>query len=201
MAKSQIIKDLATEKVSLSSAFHRLMIIASDIGSVDLMQWAEKELNGYQKYNELPEYRKLNLMNFQYTGINGSFQVTNVSLPLGFLKPSTLKKVSAVGIFDGIAELERNAEIKEVAYRDVSYLAGEIYEESGGVQCISVRQIIPTQQYTKILSNIKTRLLGILLKIDKEYGNMDDLDVAISDKDPEMIKKINISIEKMITQD
>ena len=47
MAKSKIIKELANKEISLEVAFNRLLIIASDIGNTDLIDWATNELNGY----------------------------------------------------------------------------------------------------------------------------------------------------------
>lgn len=44
MAKSKIIRELANKEISLEVAFNRLLIIASDIGNTDLIDWATNEL-------------------------------------------------------------------------------------------------------------------------------------------------------------
>jgi hypothetical protein len=82
MAKSNIIKQLANDEISIEVALNRLLIIASDIGNERLAEWAENELNGYTKEEIIPKYRKLRITDFIYTGINGNFQVTDAPLTL-----------------------------------------------------------------------------------------------------------------------
>lgn len=201
MAKSKLIKELANGKVDLATAFNRLLIIANDIENEELELWAENELNGYQNFEDLPEYRIINAPNLQYTGINGGFKVTNVPLPHNYLSSKTVEVVTRVGIFESIKEVEKYSQLTESVYRDMTSLAGEVLERTGYVRCVSIKQMINTQQYTGVLSNIQTKLIRILLKIDKEYGNFDDLDVAIADKTPEDLKTINIQINKLIYGD
>ena len=201
MAKSKLIKELANGKVDLATAFNRLLIIANDIENEELELWAERELNGYHNFNDLPEYRIINAPNLQYTGINGSFKVTNVPLPHNYLSPETLEAVIQIGVFESIKELEKYSQLTESVYRDRTALAGEVLERTGGVRCVSIKQMINTQQYTGVLSNIQTKLIRVLLKIDKEYGNFDELDVAITDKTPEELRTINIQINKLIYGD
>jgi len=76
MAKSKIIKGIANKEISLEVAFNRLLIIASDIGNQDLIDWATNELNGYPNQAQIPSYRKSGLGQIIYSGINGTFQIT-----------------------------------------------------------------------------------------------------------------------------
>ena len=41
----------------------------------------------------------------------------------------------------------------------------------------------------------------ILIKLDKEYGCLDDLDIDITEKDPEEVRKINAMIINYIFED
>lgn len=59
MAKSKILKELVNEETSLNIALKRLIVLAADINDNDLKEWAEKEINGYNADDEVPEYRKL----------------------------------------------------------------------------------------------------------------------------------------------
>lgn len=201
MAKSKLIKELGRGEIGLVSAFNRLLILASDIENDGLQKWAIRELNGYEKFEDLPRYRIINAPNLQFTGLSGHVKLTNVPVPQNYLKTKTWDAISEVGIFGGINELEKYSQLKDNTYRDLTVLAGEIYKHSGGVQCVSIQQIIGPQQYVGVLSNINTQLIQVLLTIDKEYGNFDDLDVAITDKTPEDVKTINIQINKLIYGD
>ena len=77
MAKSKIIKELANKEISLEVAFNRLLIIASDIGNTDLIDWATNELNGYPNGSQIPKYREGKMGHIVYSGINGRLQVQN----------------------------------------------------------------------------------------------------------------------------
>lgn len=54
MAKSQLIKDLATNKISLEEGLQRLLVISSELNNEELTSWIIGELNGYSNKVELP---------------------------------------------------------------------------------------------------------------------------------------------------
>ena len=84
--------------------------------------------------------------------------------------------------------------------RDFTYLNGYVYEETG-IQCTSIMQRLPLNLLKNILSEIKTRLLRIFIKLDKEYGCLDDLDVDTTAKSAEEIAKINKIVNNYICID
>ena len=47
MAKSQLIKDIATNNISLEEALQRLLLITSELDDLDISNWILSELNGY----------------------------------------------------------------------------------------------------------------------------------------------------------
>lgn len=192
MAKSKIIKALANNEISMETALNRLLIIASDLDNDSLADWAAAELHGYSKGMDIPEYRKKKSMHFTYSGINGGFQVTNI--PFTYLEIIAEHDENAfdVPIIDSVSTLKGfidNSD-KQSYCRDYTYLNGYVYERTG-IQCTSILQRVPLNFLQNILSEIKTRLLRILIKLDKEYGCLDDLDVDTSTKSPEEIAAIN----------
>ena len=58
MAKSKILKELVNEEISLNIALKRLIVLAADINDNDLKEWAEKEINGYNADDEVPNIEK-----------------------------------------------------------------------------------------------------------------------------------------------
>lgn len=199
MAKSKIIKALANNEISMEIALNRLLIIASDLDNDNLADWAAAELHGYSKDMELPAYRKKKSLHFTYSGINGHFQITN--------SPFTNLEIIAehdgnafnVPIRDSVTALQTFVDNHETqSYcRDYTYLSGYVYEQTG-IQCTSIMQRIPLNFLQNILSEIKTRLLRILIKLDKEYGCLDDLDVDTTAKSPEEIAAINKVVNNYI---
>jgi hypothetical protein len=58
MPKSQIIKDIVEDSVSLERSLNRLYVIARDVNNKQLSQWADIELNGYKDTDDVPDYRR-----------------------------------------------------------------------------------------------------------------------------------------------
>lgn len=197
MAKSKIIKQLANNEVTVSTALNRLLIIASDIENDELYSWVDHELNGYEVGEDLPEYRKIKAPYIKYSGINGSFQVTNQPLPIYWFSESTRDRIKSVKIFDSIDNIciIASQPSEQERIRDLTYLAEEI-EDNIGIQCIKIAQIIPIDAYRDILNKIKTKLLKILIALDKAYGCLDELDINVSSKTEVEIEAIN---KKVIT--
>lgn len=201
MAKSKVIKELANNEITLEVALNRLMIISADIENEELSNWAEKELNGYSSDDIISEYRVVKHTQIIYSGFNGRYQVKRIPLPLREIlgeKPDTF----FVNIFDGINSIENYVKgTKEGEFmRDLTYYAGEV-DRKTGIKCYSISQIVPSNAFEDILNVVKTTLLKIFIKLDKSYGNLDDLDIDISNKTSEEVEKVNTIINQYIYTD
>ena len=58
MAKSQLIKDIATNNISLEEALQRLLLITSELDDLDISNWILSELNGYNSEDIIPNTEK-----------------------------------------------------------------------------------------------------------------------------------------------
>ena len=208
MAKSNIIKDIVNDEINISTALNRLLIIASDTNNSELMRWAECELSGYKKGEQLPDYRIVQNSNIVYTGINGNLQVTRQPLPMSFVSKEDQEFIKTVEIRDAIASLEllvTENGAKNHLVRDLTWLSGEIAKNSShGVNCIicvSITQEIPQNTIQNIIGEIKTRLLRALLSLEKAYGCLDNLDIDISVKSSREIERTNQVINNYIIGD
>lgn len=199
MAKSTIIKELANNQIPMEVALQRLMIIASDLENEELSAWAEAELHGYSQSDTLPEYRNIQSIHFLYSGINGSFKVTNCPFTFTNILEEKLSNIYNVPIMDSVSSLQDFVDNpdKKSYRRDFSMLNGYVLQRTG-IQCTSIYQTVPLNFLQKILSQIKTILMHVFLKLDKEYGCLDDLDVDTTTKTPEEVEKINEVVNNYI---
>lgn len=204
VAKSQIIKDIANGTISLETALTRALVIASDIENDKFKEWIEKEISGYSSEDDIPEYRISKDEFFKYTGRNGGYMCTDMPLPL----PKILCNLNLdpeyfyVNIYDGINGIEKflgNPDGKELI-RDLTFLAGEVYKVNG-LQCASIKQVIPLNAFENVINKVKSKLLQSLIYLDKMYGSLDDLDVDTSSKTPEEINQINMTVVNYIYKD
>ena len=196
MAKSKIIKELANKEISLEVAFSRLLIIASDIGNQDLIDWVTNELNGYPNQAQIPSYRKSGLGQIIYSGINGNFQVTGQPLPAGALDRDILEKLKNNSFSQDISSIEKFAsdDNNNGVGKDLTDLAPLVYHNTE-IQCISIYMKYTKETFIKILSAIKTKLLKVLIELDKEFGCLDNLDIDTTGKKlEELNNKLNIII-------
>ena len=199
MPKSQIIKDIVEGHVSLEQSLNRLYILANDVNNQQLAEWAQKELNGYNTSDALPDYRCAKSFHFKYSGINGGFQVTKIPLPLEFLETDTLEKQSKVIIYDGIRYVEELSNSNNMPVRNMSFLAGEIAEKTDNmVSCISIYQEIPQSIPQGICAAVKNKMLIALLELEKRYGNLDSLGIDISERNNVQIEADNEALNRSV---
>ena len=200
---SNFLNDISSNKISIEEGLQRLLIIANKTGNEELSAWCVHELNGYDRYDELPEYRKFVNRNIMYSGINGGFQVNNAPIGPGFLSEDTLKKVEKMGLFENIAKVEENMHIKESLYRDLTPLASEVYSNTTdglfGVSCTSIRQLIPNSLYSSVYSNVKTRIINLLCSYESAKVDIDKLDIKF--EQITLIKEKNSEIYKTIVSE
>lgn len=179
---SIFLTDIVSNKISIEEGLQRLLVIANATNNTELIKWCSNELNGYNKFEGLPTYRKAICRDIRYTGINGAYKITDMPIGPGFLSESTLSQIEMVGVFDNIAKVEEYKDVKKMIYRDITYLACEIYDntdkEMDGVKCTSIRQLIPSGVYSSVYSNVKTRVINLLCAFESAKVDIDKLDIA-----------------------
>lgn len=191
MAKSQLIKDLATNKISLEEALQRLLVITSELNNEELNKWILGELNGYSIETELPSYRKNIASHLVYSGINGPYKVTNVALPLNFLSEDIREIVKQTPLRTSIRGIEKMLELDGKLGMDLMDLAGDIYKNTG-IGCYKIFKEYSRISIEEVVSNVKNKLLLFLIDLEKEFGNLDNMDIdlgIITDEQSQKIKK------------
>lgn len=202
MAKSKILKELASNQTSLDVVLSRLIIIASDIEDIKLQEWALNELNGYSKNENVPEYRQLQ-GELIYSGINGRLMVNKLHLDIGFLDKDFQEIVlQPFPVINGISFLLSGLENGEIFSKDMTFLSSQVYKNSetitGAIQATNIALVFNKAQIQNIISNVRTKLLQIFLELDKNYGNLDELDVSQQIDDIDSVKQ---TIHQIIYQD
>jgi len=200
MAKSIIIKDLATNNISVEEALRRLLVITSGLQNGSLNTWILNELNGYSDKSELPPYRKNVTTIVVYSGINGQMQVTNQPLPFTYI-PEEFHDITGTQVcMESISSVERIVTGNDSVGKDLTALAGAIYNKTG-LQCVSITQKCNIASFIDIVSNVKTKLQIIFLELENIFGLLDSLDIDIDSKTTEEINIVNKKIGAYILSD
>ena len=213
MSHSQIINDLANSSITLETGLKRAKLLLHKLGDEKLNTWVNSELVGYSDSDELPTYRVISgrLMGSYLKGtVSKYFSVKNVSLPIGNAPDDIKKEVLSVKFFDGVAGLkalinsrsEKGSLCKPIpadCYGILINLIGDPY-----ISLVDAHVEVGFHEVDTILSCIESKLLDVLIKLEEEFGNLDDLDIDISCIEKaqldRLIKEMNIIVfNKSIT--
>ena len=201
MAKSNIIKQLVNNEISLEVTLNRLKVIVYGLKNSEINQWIENELCSYSKDSQIPEYRIDRAGGrILYSGFNGSFQVAKLPLPESFISKEYREKIQDSQIHLSVRSLEEVQKSGDGLSRDLTYLAGDV-EDNSGISCTSIWQVYDSTIIDRILSNIKSKLLGILLMLEEAYGVLDELDIDTSKANKDMNRETSANILQIIFND
>lgn len=199
----KILDDITSNKVSLDVALQRLLVIANKTDNKDLANWCTSELNGYKGEAEIPEYRRFKSRNIIYSGFKDGIKVQNAPLGLGYISEEYLSKVQHIKIVEGIEKVQEYASKNETLSIDLTFLAPDVYNNTndgdGGIQCTSIKNIIPANFYSQVLSCVKTRVINLICSYETAGINVDKFD--IKPKKLQTISRDNYDLYKTIVLD
>ena len=182
--RSKIIKDLIMNNIDVLQAMQSLSFILDDIDNKEIKNWVNCELNGYEKNDIIPKYRKANTM------LIGNVQVEyslykNINIPLA--DPKAIEMFNNIEIKESIsnimqmAKAENESENHSLALEVNTILVNEYQQTNGDV--IHAKRVLSIYAYNNILATIKDKLLEIFKNLDNTYGNLDDLYIDFSNKE------------------
>lgn len=205
MAKSKIILDLANSSVDTMTALKRAKVLLLELGNDKLLEWVNCEIAGYPSDAELPEYRVVqgNLMGSYFKGsMANHMKWNNVSLPLGKMPDEIRDRILNVSFHEGVDALKKLLESADDEERQLgATLPAEFFpiiakcNNDPYMNIISARVVIGSQFVQNIFSVIENKLLDIFMILEKEFGNLDSLDIDVSGKSEEELHKIS---ERMV---
>lgn len=195
MAKSKILIQLVNNEISLDVALKRLMLICNDLNYNEIYEWAEKELNGYNDDDKVPEYRNLGNGIIVYSGLKGNslshLKFTNQPMPIHWI-PSELQQIILNNYERSpvMSIVDKSKSNKDFS-KDLTVLSSLI---KVGIAFTSITQKFDSFTFGEIANKISNVLFKIFMKLDSEYGNLDSLDLDTSKKEKQEI----IYIEKVL---
>ncbi len=212
MAKSQIIKDLANGNITTQIALKRTKVLLQEFGDATLLEWVNCEIQGYPSIEHLPEYRKIDgqLYGTYFKGSMINHMIHNhVPLPLGNMPDDTRKSLLTANITESIEALKALIEEKrkDKSGKFVKYVPADYYpyiaqynDDLGMIiETASVELSMP--QILNIFPKVENILLDILRYLEKQFGNLDNLDIDVDSKSEQELKEITNHIYVIIYND
>ena len=207
VAKSKIIKDLANDKVDLYTALKRTKVLLQDLNDEEILKWVNYEIEGYPDDVNLPDYR---IVPGQLYGsyIKGSMAMhmkyQNVILPLGNMEKEYKDTLSSMRIYESIEAVKEMVKgdntISSVIPPDLfGYIASANNDPYMIISSAYIKGSKP--QIINIFSKVTSKLLDILLLLEKEFGNLDELDIDVDNKTEEELEEICNKLQIIIYND
>jgi AbiTii len=179
-----LIRELRDGAVSdatpLSTLLRKALVLASLIKNDSLRLWAKRELDGYTDVENLPEYRSVTAI------VAGDFvghvRAGDHRLPVEQYDDDIQKRLTVVPIVDGVRELE---ETVKAAGEFVTFalemswcqLLPPLFEDT---QLVDIRRHVHTGRLQAILDTVRTRLLELVLDLEREFPEVIRGDEAIA---------------------
>lgn len=206
MAKSKIIKELANSSVDMITAFKRAKVLLSQFQSDSIATWINHEISGYPPDADLPSYRK---RKGRLVGsyIKNLHKFQNASIPVGDMPDHVLEELLKLEFRESIATLkqvvasydENKRHAKPIPADFFPYIA--VCNEDPSMEVLSAYVIVGPQYILDILSTIENKLLDVLLLLEKEFGNLDELDLDTTVKSTNDLYTIENNIVFIINSD
>lgn len=118
-------------------------------------------------------------------------KLTNQPFPIQWMPSKFMDYVCNNYERSTIANIVERAKTTSTYSVDLTSLAGFIQV---GIAFTSITQKFDSSSYAEIVNKLSNILLKIFMKLDKEYGNLDELDIDVSGKEKAQI----ISFEKQL---
>ncbi len=195
MKRSKIIVEVANGNKKLTDALFELKILLSDLGSSEIISWIDSELSGYKDDN-IPAYREFDGILFGNTLQAGRLVRRNMAIPI----KSEHSDCTHVKLRDNITAIEgfeKREDKSDLSISVNAILANAVAAYNPEAYCeINNAWIkIPLSKYTDILNAVKSRVLDILLMLEKKYGNLDGYTIDFGKKEErDEISQIVINI-------
>ena len=190
MAKSNIIKNFINSNMDINTALQNLMAILYCLEDENLINWANKELSGYDSINELPEYRKLK-GRVMASYIVGNMKYSNAPFIISHLDYDIQENLININLYSSISTLE---EMKNKGESRIGKpIPPEFYillQENTNAHIIEASVNTDLSSINDVISKVRVKILKTLLFLEKEFGNLDELDIDISIKNKEELKNI-----------
>lgn len=198
MARSNIIKNFINSNMDISTALQNLIAILYCLDDKKLINWANKELSGYNEDDELPEYRKLK-GRVMASFLVGYVQYSKRQFGIGHLDEDMQESLLSTHIYSSVSTL-KNMKDKEGTSigKPIPPELYAILQANTNAHITEATVDIDMGRINDIISKVRTKILETLLFLEKEFGNLDDLDIDISTKSKkeltDIIKHIQINL-------
>lgn len=204
-SRSQLLKDLVASDPDIESILSRLSIILSDLPDTDktiqINEWINNELSGYPDIHSLPAYRIIKGRPMGMYVVNGVHQYKNALVPIRFSQMPTdeIDELELIKLPNSIKEIQNMIKQNNSIGIPIPTELLHVYS-TYELQMLQVTMQLSSSQLVTIETTVKSKLRKIVLELDKEFTNIDELDISEEiSADSQKTKEVTQAIYTTIT--
>ncbi len=152
-------KNIIDNNLDVVSILRKAKLISSKLNLTEFNNWIEKELNGYNEYSEIPDYRT----------VVGEIKAKNPYYGLiPVMMPSSLaSELSTRKLYQSISEIQNLSETNEHIVVNLPTEVSDILCQNTGVN-FPCYFIFGAHNLLRIIDNVKDKILEWCLKLEKD---------------------------------
>lgn len=172
----EIIEILSSDNGILSNALIKTKVLLHKMGHKELVIWVNKELNGYNQDDELPDYRVISAQ-VRVAATNGAYQVNSHPIPMKHLDDEFRHSLEEAKIAYSLAIIEKmvtdsdDVMLHRPLPMEFNGMLGEGLSNSFIVQ--RAWSEIPVASVSNILMQVRSRLLDFVLELNSEFSEIE----------------------------
>ena len=183
--------------MSVEIALKQLKVLLAEFDKPEMLKWVNAELQGYDDTDVLPEYRVV-VGNLVGNFLNYYTKCTHISIPLKSDAPKELVEMcSQVRLYDSLSALRALTETDREFGRQINASLLPYVQQFSAISMTALLNAtveFSQTQVKNVFSRVENAVLDVLLLLEKEFGNLDDLDIDLTSKSNDEIQNIASNI-------
>ena len=183
--------------MSVEIALKQLKVLLAEFDKPEMLKWVNAELQGYDDTDVLPEYRVV-VGNLVGNFLNYYTKCTHISIPLKSDAPKELVEMcSQVRLYDSLSALRALTETDREFGRQINASLLPYVQQFSAISMTALLNAtveFSQTQVKNVFSRVENAVLDVFLLLEKEFGNLDDLDIDLTSKSNDEIQNIASNI-------
>ncbi len=175
-----IIEELIDSDKTLTNPILKTKVLATKLKNHKLLYWVNKELNGYESNEDVPNYRTTSA-NIIGCYVNGNAHYTDQPLATSGLPAGLAKIFNQVQLKNSVQTLEsfttnkKQGMLSQPLSAEMCGMITDQYQEQGNIffNVLNARKHFGLNTVIQALSEIRSKLLDLMLALDEESNSID----------------------------